>query len=170
MTLDDARKADREGRLIEAATLYEEALSEGRLPVDALMDMAILYWQATDYGYWTGKELPLAFVRRAGIRFREILELAQAQFPGSAEPVFWQRYTRWADVGEPLAEAECIGMLQEDPTSLVPSMHIFATSEGRSHSQEAMRLLSDCKARETTRTKYISSVIEGVLKRHPDAR
>lgn len=81
MTLGAAVKADQEGRLVGAAALYEEALSEGDVPVDALMDMAILYWQATDYGYWTGKGLPVEFAKRAGGRFRQILDIARGSSP-----------------------------------------------------------------------------------------
>lgn len=59
-------------------------------------------------------------------------------------------------------------MLHEDPDSLVASMHVFAVSEGRSHRGEALRLLEDCKTHGTVRANYIASVIEGVLKRHPN--
>lgn len=50
MSLAQAVAADRAGQLVEAADLYEALLSGGEDSLETLLDLAILYWQATDFG------------------------------------------------------------------------------------------------------------------------
>jgi hypothetical protein len=101
MTIAAALAADRAGRIEEAAQLYEQAVAASASPLFVLMNLAILYWQATDYGFSTGNHLAHDFVARAGRRFGEGLGEAARRFPQSAEPRFWQKYIAWADLGKP---------------------------------------------------------------------
>jgi hypothetical protein len=48
MNLSDAIAADRAGNVVSAATLYEKILATSGLPLRALLDLAVLYWQSTD--------------------------------------------------------------------------------------------------------------------------
>jgi hypothetical protein len=49
MSLASALQADRDGRIEAAADLYEAALSEEPTSLVALINLAVLYWRATEY-------------------------------------------------------------------------------------------------------------------------
>jgi tetratricopeptide (TPR) repeat protein len=165
MSLSDARAADRAGELESAAARYEEALAAGDNALQLLLDLALLYWQSTDPGLAAAKDLDPDFLKRAGRRTPELLEEAARAFPGSTAVRFWKRYMAWADLGEPLDAEECRQLLREDPTVLVPVMHVFAASQGRDMQTEAHKLLQQCRDDGTTGARYVASVIEGVMKR-----
>lgn len=163
MRLEDAEAAEREGLLEKAADLYEEAIAEGSASLCTFLNLIVLYWQVTDFGFRAGMNLPLAFVKRAGERFRELLSLARARFPGSTEVVFWSRYIDWADLGTPLSTSECEDLLAANPADLTPALFLYSHSEGHRFQAEAMRLLDAYRGRGTLRAGYIVSVIEAGL-------
>lgn len=165
MSAADALSADRAGELERAASRYEELLAGGVADLDTLLNLAMLYWQATDPGMAASQKLPPEFLARAGKRVPELLAEAELRFPARTEPRFWRRYTAWADLGEPFDVAECQELLREDPGSLVPAMHIFAVSQGKDAEPLARELLRRCHADGTTLSRYVASVIEGVLRR-----
>ena len=100
MSLADAIRADREGRVEQAAILYEDALAAGEDALQAFLNLSILFWQSTDYGFSTAKGLTPGFVTRAGQRFPELLRDAGRKYPQSTEVRFWQKYIPWADLGQ----------------------------------------------------------------------
>ena len=165
MSLSEARAADRAGEVESAAARYEETLAAGDHSLHLLLDLALLYWQSTDPGLAAAKNLGPEFLNRAGRRTPELLEEAARAFPGSTAVRFWKRYIDWADLGEPLDVEECRQLLLEDPTVLVPAMHVFAASQGRDMQTEAHELLRQCREGGTTGDRYVASVIEGVMKR-----
>ncbi|WP_050726527.1 hypothetical protein [Vulgatibacter incomptus] len=165
MTFQDALIADRAGDLQLAASRYEELISQEEAPFAVLMNLAVLYWQATDPGMVGAKSLTPNFSATASRRIPELLTEAERRFSGRSEPRFWRRYIDWADLGDPFCVDECFEFLLEDPESLVPAMHIFAFSRGKDAESEAIELLQQCRDDMTTRSRYIASVIEGVLRR-----
>jgi hypothetical protein len=165
MTLQDAVAADRKGELQLAAAGYEEVLAGGEASLEVLLNLAVLYWQATDTGMAAAKKLSPDFLATAGQRFPELLAEAQRRYPASTEPRFWRRYIAWADLGEPFGGDECRELLREDPGALVPAMHLFAASQGKEGEAEALELLRRCQQHGTMRARYVASVIQGVLKR-----
>lgn len=165
MNVDDALTADRAGDLKRAAARYEELLASGAADLDTWLNLAVLYWHATDPGMAAAQKLPRELLAKAGERFPELLAEAERRFPGRTEPRFWGRYVAWADLGEPFDRAECLELLREDPESLVPAMHVFAVSQGKDSEAEARELLRRCHADGTTRSRYVASVIEGVMRR-----
>ncbi len=121
--------AELEGRIEEAADAYEAAF-ENHPTIETALDLALLYWQSTDFGFARGRALDTAFIARAGTRFPELLSWAVRAFPGRTEAEFWRRYISWADLGAPLSIAECLDWMREDPTHEVPAMHVFAQTQG----------------------------------------
>lgn len=165
MSLQDAVAADRRGELKLAAAGYEEVLTGGEASLEVLLNLAVLYWQATDTGMAAAKKLSPDFLATAGRRFPELLAEAERRFPTSTEPRFWRRYIAWADLGEPFGGDECWELLREGPAALVPAVHLFAVSQGKEAEAEALELLRRCQEDGTTRARYVASVIQGVLKR-----
>jgi hypothetical protein len=167
MMLTEALTADGEGRTQDAASAYEAALLSNPLDLVATMNLVVLYWHATDYGVSATEHLPREFIALAGNRFRELLEAARVRFPDRPEVLFWTRYIAWADLGEPFEPAECRKLLFDHPEYLEPVFVLFARSAGVEAEAEAMQLLDRCSKEQTTRCRYIVSVIRGVLKRRP---
>ena len=165
MTLEDAIIADRKGELQLAATAYEHVLTSGEVSLEALLNLAVLYWQATDPGMAAAKKLSHNFFTTAGRRTPELLADAQRLFPKNAAPRFWSRYIAWADLNEPFDSEECREFMREDPATLVPAMRLFAASDGREAEAAALELYRQCQDDGTTRARYVASVIQAVLKR-----
>lgn len=165
MTLAEALAADRQGRIQDAAIAYESVLLSAPDDLAATMNLAVLYWQATDPGISAAERLPPEFIALAGKRSRELLEAAQRRFPSEPELLFWPRYIAWADLGEPFDLAECRELLRQHPEYLEPAFVLFSRSAGAEAEAEAMKLLERCSEDPTARCRYIVSVIKGVLKR-----
>lgn len=165
MSLSDAIAADQAGNLEVAAAAYETALAAGEKSLAAMLNLAMLYWQATDFGLSTARKLTPEFVAHAGRRFPTVLAETQQAFPESTEVEFWKKYIPWADLGEEFPLDECRELLRRDPTTLVPAMYLFAQTKGAMYRTEALELLRQCQLEGTTRARYVASVLEGVLKR-----
>ena len=165
MTFADAVVADREGRMQAAADAYEEALLANPRDVSLVLDLAVLYWQATDFGISAAAHLSPEFVARAGTRFRELLDAALKEFGDRPEVLFWTHYIAWADLGEPFDEAVCRQLLRQHPDYLEPALLLFSSSGGTEAEAEAMRLLEHCAEERNARCRYVASVVNGVLKR-----
>lgn len=165
MMLNEALAADREGRTEAAAAAYEGALASDPTDLAATLNLAVLYWQATDYGLSAVEQLQPEFVAHAGKRMRELLESAKQRFADHPEVLFWTKYVAWADLGEPFEAAECRELLRRHPDYLEPAMVLFSMSGGTEAEPEAMQLLEKCSKERTTRCRYIASVLNGVLKR-----
>lgn len=164
MSLSLAVMADSEGRMQDAAQAYEDVLRSDPTDLDATINLAVLYWQATDYGMSASRQLPVEFVALAGRRLRELLGQASQRFGGRPEVTFWTKYIAWSDFGEETPLDECRNLLRDHPQYLEPAMLLFAQSAGSEAQEEAMELLAKCSV-QTTRCRYIASVINGVLKR-----
>lgn len=162
MIEQDAAAAEEKSDFVSAAELYEKAVVKGA-PLDTLINLAVLYWQATDYGFWTGHHLPREFVDRAGERMNEILDIAAQRFPGAPEVEFWKRYIAWADLGEELDPDDCRRLLQQKPDYLEPSVYLLSATREQEYRTQAQRLLEHYRGQRTTRAKYITTVIESAL-------
>jgi hypothetical protein len=165
MNFSEALEADQAGELEIAAARYENVLAAGERSLKVLLNLALLYWQATDVGIAAEGRLGPDFIATSGRRVPELLEEAQRRFPESTEARFWKRYIAWADLGDPLEREECWQLLGEDPTTLVPAMYLFAISQGKEAKTEANELLRQCRESRTTGARYVISVIEGVMRR-----
>lgn len=165
MTLNQARDADRQDRPQEAADLYEEVIQREPGSRDAMLDLALLYWEATDFGYQASRRLPQAFVDRAGRRFTELLAQARQAFPEDAEIEFWYRYVPWAHLGEPFPVEDCQRLFARDPSNLAPVLYLFAQDSSETYQAEAVGLLRQSKDKGTLGARYVQSVLEGIFTR-----
>jgi len=162
---DPAERAARAGRIADALAHYER-IAAGRDPsAEVLVDAAVLYWQCTEYGFWTSMRLAPELPAKAAARFPALLSQAESLEPGNLEVEFWRRYIAWTDRGEPFRCDECRAMLRASPGYLEPAMYLYATSGGAECVCEAEALLEECRARDTARARYVASVLEGVKRR-----
>lgn len=165
MTLAEALATDRQGRIQDAAAAYEDVLLSTPDDFTSTINLAVLYWQATDVGISATEHLPPEFVALAGKRFRELLEAAEERFPRQPELLFWRQYIAWADLGDPFDPEDCRELLRQHSEYLEPAFMLFSISGGEEAEAEAMTLLEHCTEYPIARCRYIASVIRGVLKR-----
>jgi len=163
MSDDEALEADRAGDMERAAKLYEETISAGDASLQTYLNLALLYWRATDPGLAAAKHFT-DFFHLAGRRFTALLKDAELRFPSSTAVRFWLLYIPWADLGEPLDPERCRRLLREDPKELIPAMYLFNDSEGKEAREEAATLLHQARAAGTTGAGYVVSFLESAFK------
>lgn len=106
----------------EAAAAYEELLAVDATNLEALLNLVVLYWQATN----SGTSFPVAFLKHAGARTHELLRLAGERCPNSPAVKFWQKYIAWAELGEPFDVEECRRILRIDPQYTEPAFYLLS--------------------------------------------
>lgn len=163
MNIGVAIRLDREGKLASAARAYEDLLEAHVKSGEVLANLLVLYWQATDFGFWTTKGLSPEFVDVAGRRLWTMLSWEDSSLVRLPEYLFWSRYIRWADLNEGFSFDECISIMREYPDYPEPAMFAYAASEGRQMKREAEQLLESCSTIGTVRANYVTSVLSSSL-------
>jgi len=157
--------------ITEAAQAYERVLiSEPAAPLDVFINLAFLYWQSTDFGFWSGVGLPLPFVKMADSRRRAVFDQAEKIYPANADIRFWRRYFDFITLGEPPFEEECKKLLQESGASLVPYFYLYSSPGEETYERQADELFHVCEKTPTMKNRYIMSVISGATQGHQWAR
>jgi len=159
MSFAEALEADRCGDMERAAELYEAVISAGDASLQAYLNLALLYWRATDPGLAAAKHF-MDFFHLAAERFPVLLKEAERRYPSSTAVRFWRLYIPWADLGEPLDPELCRRLLRQDPEELVPAMYLFSDSEGKEAREEAAALLRQARAEGTTGAGYVRTFLE----------
>lgn len=165
MKLSDAIEAEQAERFEEAARLYEALIRQEHPPLEGFVNLLVLYWQVTEYGFWVDSDLELGFVKYAAERLSEMLKSEAGQLSDNPQVDFWVKYIRWADYGGALEVGECRKLLREHPEYLEPAMFVFSTTQGADCEKEAVELLKACREINTCRTRYVASVIESTIAR-----
>ena len=184
-----ALTADENGRFQEAAASYEAALLSDPADLETTVNLAVLYWRAIGRGRSAPSSLPQEFLKEAPKRLRELLESAGdravsegdraasegipsgetpsggERFADRAELRFWKKYIAAADAGELLDPGECRQLLQERPDYLEPAFVVFSDSAGEEAEPEAMRLLVDYSEQPTARGRYVTAIIDAVMRK-----
>ena len=163
MTLAKAVVLDREGRFEEAAAAYESLLLSHPSELTPMMNLALLYWQATTCGVAAHHHLSRGFLQLAERRMLELLDAAEEQFPDHPEVHFWRKYIAWADLGEPFALEDCRDLLAQHPECLEPALAVFSWTKGAEAQAQAMQLLERCARDPTAGCRYVASVINATL-------
>lgn len=164
MNFIDALEADRSNKIEWAAAAYEETLLGEKADISAAINLLVLYWQTTDYGFSTSLNLPKSFIVKAGNRLPELITEIKDKFGEVTEVEFWEKYIRWADLGEEFDVRECKNMLEKSPKYLEPAMFIYSSSGGQKLVGTAEIILTACRLDGTVRAKYVASVIDATKK------
>ncbi len=165
MSLQDAVREDMNGSLVRAADGYEQIIQAECAPLGAYLNLAVLYWQCTDYGFNAGHALGLEFIHKAGERYQALLAEAGRCYPHHSEIRFWTLYCDYVTLGEPPFVEECRALVAAAGKPLVPYFYLYAASEGQEYLREASELLAECLKHPTVKNKYVISVIKGVASR-----
>ena len=164
MSLIVAVQEDMQGNLSNAAECYEQVIQAGGASLEAYLNLAVLYWQCTDYGFNASHKLDYCFIDKAGERYSVILQEAEKQFPDYPEIRFWILYCDYITLGEPPFVEECRMLVNAVSKSLVPYFYLYSASRGHEYEEEANFLLEECLKYPTVKNKYIASVVKGVIK------
>lgn len=167
-TLDQAIQLDVAGLHVDAADGYEAVLRADGNCVSALVNLTVLYWQSTEFGFSAGHSLPSEFVHRAADRLRSLLDQVGDDRSAGPEMTFWKKYIAWADYGEPLPVQDCLQLLADHPTYLEPTVYVFGATEGRQNRAEALELVRLSSKQATVRNRYVVSVLNSALGQLPD--
>jgi hypothetical protein len=149
---------------IQAADQYEELILREDGTLEDYLNLAVLYWQSAEPGFLSSSRADIDFIKRAGRRYREVLDAAEKTFPGSPEIDFWRRYCDLIFLGEPFPLPECTKLLGGSTSTLVPWFFVYSSSGGKEGEKQARDLLALCSADPTLRNRYIISVIESISK------
>ena len=164
-SFSDALQQDIAGNISDAASLYEQSIHGEDVPLDAYLNLAVLYWECTDPGFNTGRQLPHDLFLRAPERYETVLLAAEQRLGYAPEIKFWKLYFEFTSQGEPPFVEECRILVAEPDSTLVPYFYLYSASNGQQYWQQASQLLALCKALPTTKNRYIISIIEATALR-----
>jgi len=154
-----AAQLDQEERVVEAAWAYERAIATGQAELAAFLDLAVLYFYATDFGMLSHHHLSDGFAQAAWERSFQVLDEAEQRFGPNTEIAFWRRYFPYVRLGEPPFVEECEAIASTG-SSLVPYFHLYAASGGDVHREQAAELYKAVKPARTSRQRWIKNVLD----------
>lgn len=161
-TISKAAALDAAEKPVEAARAYEDVLSKGDRNVETYLNLAVLYFQCTDFGYMSHHGLSEEFCQKASKRARELLDEAEDRFGSQNELSFWRYYFDYAELGEPADPSRVEELLQEGP-SRVPVFHLLMLQGEGPYIAEGEALLREMSPPQTERERYVVSVLRSVL-------
>ncbi|WOB26886.1 MULTISPECIES: hypothetical protein [Xanthomonas] len=162
MTLNEVMEFERANEVVKAADSYEIILKECSGNLNAYINLLVLYWQSTDYGFSSSNGLSPDFVRVAGNRLAEMLNGSLSNFYDEPEFQFWAKYIAWAELGEKFDIEECYGLMRRKLRYYEPAMFIYASTAGKQAVSEVAELLALVQSQQTIRDRYINSVVMGI--------
>jgi hypothetical protein len=156
-SLQTARQYDAQGDPVRAIEWYERALNEGPCLVDLFIDLAMVYFICTDFGYASAKRLPQELAASAYRRAQETLSRAEATHGSSAEILFWRKYFEFIVLGAGEFKQEATRLAQQG--TLVPYVHLYSRFASDKFSDEARLLMQSVSGVHTAKARYIRSVL-----------
>jgi hypothetical protein len=153
-----ALKLDAEDKPIEAVKAYEEAIKEPGADLDIYLNLAVLYFVCTDFGYAAHHHLPDELFDKAWERMISLLDEAESRFDKNDEVDFWRRYFRYIGLGndESVMEREPL----KSSTSLIPYFYLFKSGNGDEYRSEAEKLYELVADETSAKKRYIKSILE----------
>lgn len=160
MTFQELAKiADARDYPREAALAYEIVLQQYEANLDTFLDLAVLYFVCTDFGYSAHHHLLPEFSAKAYERALEILDKAEKRFGQETEISFWRQYFQYVVLGdEPFVET--CEQLVHSGSSLIPYFYLFTSLKGEKYRPQAQQLFEMVKDGATAKKRYIRSILE----------
>lgn len=155
----DAIQKDVNGDFVGAADCYERVIQQDSSSLVAYLNLSVLYWQCTDFGFNAGHHLDIDFIHKAGERYPTVLHEASEHFPSHSEVKFWRLYCDYITLGEPPFDEECEQLVSDKNDSLVPYFYLYSAYQGGKYEQEVDQLLEQSLKCLTVKNEYIISVI-----------
>lgn len=158
--LKEAVTKDIEKDYLSAVQLYEKSVKEEGMPLDAVINLAFLYWQFSDYAFNTNNKIPKEYVQIGADLYSEVLDKGLVKYPDVAELHFWKKYILHRMIFDDLTEKEVKEIIDNyNNTSLVPYFFLYLTDEEK-YNKERGQLLEYCNKRRTAKNLYIIALLE----------
>jgi hypothetical protein len=161
--LKKAIDLDVEQRVVAAAQAYEETIMDATASAEAFLGLAFLYWNCTDIGFSGAHHLRADFVRRAGIRYQEILTAAKTRFGELLELRFWEKYFAFAGIGDPPFVDDCIEWLKSPDAPGIIYLHLYDQTASPQYVPFVQKIIAEAQRVPTAKNRYIVSLLEGDL-------
>lgn len=158
-----AKQFDAQDLLIKASEAYEGLIATGKADIDIYVDLAVLYFVCTDYGYSTYHALPRWFIEKSWKRAHEVLNEATIVFGNEPEFLFWHKYFDFVVLGDSPFDDECQQWVARSNT-LVPYFYLFSVVDTDKYKEQATKLFELVKYGHTAKERYIKSILEPHLK------
>lgn len=145
----------------DAAIYYQKSIDENELNIDVYINLAFLYWNFQDYGFFTYFNISDELREIGYQKYPEILEKGIKQFPKNVELRFWQRYFSHIFYGEEFSENDCIILMEKykDDKNIVPYFFLYLFGKDK-YKYFRNLLLEECIKYPTAKNLYIKSMIE----------
>lgn len=130
----------------------------------AIANLMVLCWQSLDPGVMAAGNTHPDFARGLAGRLSELLAASMDEKYRWGEVDFWGRYIRWADYGEDLDLDECLRFMARGDGYIEPAFHVLAITRGGRMVEQCRLLLARYDGMGTARARYVSSVINSLLR------
>lgn len=161
-SLNEAAELDARNRAWPAVTAYRAAIVHGEADLDAYLDYAVLLFECADEGYASSQGIPVDFSATAVGRAHEILDQAESRYGTHPEIEFWRRYFRRIyEAGDDFF-AEAARLVETGETN-VPYFYLISGPTAHTFVDPARRLLKAVENGETSRKRYVRSVLQSSI-------
>jgi hypothetical protein len=145
----------------DAAVYYQESINENELNVDVYLNLAFLYWNFQDYGFFTYYNISEELAEIGYKKYPEILKKGLEVFPNNLELHFWDKYFSHILYGEDFTKENCLTLINEynENESLVPYFFLFLFDKVK-YKKERDELLEIANDTPTAKNLYVKSILE----------
>lgn len=145
----------------DAVVYYQKSVDENELNVDAYLNLAFLYWNFQDFGFFTYYNISERLREIGYIKYNEIIENGINQFPNNVELKFWKKYFQHIFFGEEFSEKECKKLIERygEDEYIIPYFYLYLFDK-KKYEVEKNKLLHECAKQPTAKNIYIMSILE----------
>lgn len=155
-----ALKKDIQGEYFEATNLYEKSIEKNEDSLDAIINLAFIYWESnSQFTFTNGAKITSDFLNIDIYRYLEILDLGLQKFENNREILFWKKYFRFAGLGEEFSEKECEVFLEIPGDSEIPYFFLYLFDKIKYYDKRN-EILNICIKIPTAKNNWIKSIIE----------
>jgi hypothetical protein len=148
---------------VAAIEAYEAALATETPPLAVYVDLAVLYFCCTDFGYAAAHKIPDAIVAEASSKTFQCLDIAEQRFGSHPSVEFWRTYVRWAALGDQFETGPSSRAVENG--YLEPAFALLSITGDVAFEVAARRVLDEVKDGRTARARYVASVLHSALSR-----
>ena len=160
--IQSARLADTRGHVLGAIAHFEAALRSGGATAADYLDLAVLYMECTDLGFAAYHRISDELRARAETRALDVLAEAKKKFPEVRDIEFWEIYISWIVwCTEP--DIDAIRGLDKTGACEIVALLLVQFDPSPRNKLAAARLLESVRGVNSTRARYVTSVLESAL-------
>lgn len=155
-----ARELDKdEQNLIAAAWAYELAIKGPIVDEDLYLDLVGVYLDASDFGVQSALHLSDQFCSLSESRVFEVLDELEHRLGETGETEAWRLYLRERVSFEEIPDTDFEDIVHRTG-ALMAYYRLYLSSDGIEYLQYVRRLYESCKAKQTSRQRWIAGILE----------